>query len=209
MIFQPVFILKAFLLCFLFFYPFQEKKLYTVLHKIITAPLSIFLNPKGIDMSHQRECIFCQIVNKETKSWVIWESPKHIAFLSIYPNMRGVTVVIPKVHKASYAFNLEDHELSELILAAKEVAKILDSRLEGIGRTALVLEGFGIDHVHVKLYPLPNTSHLASNWQPIRSKNKQYFDQYLGYVCSNDSHRASDEELDELTKLLSEKNPDE
>jgi len=159
-------------------------------------------------MVHKSDCIFCQIVRKEAKSWVIWESSKHMAFLSIYPNMRGVTVVIPKTHKASYAFDLEDQELAELILAAKLVAKILDNKLEGVGRTALVLEGFGVDHVHVKLYPLPNTAHLAANWQPIKSNNRQYFDQYLGYISSNDSNRTSDEELDQLFKVLSEKKSD-
>ncbi|HSX03878.1 MAG TPA: HIT family protein [Rhabdochlamydiaceae bacterium] len=155
-------------------------------------------------MTHKNDCIFCQIIKKETKSWVIWESPKHIAFLSIYPNMRGVTVVAPKIHRASYAFGLENEELVELLLAAKAVAKILDSKLEGVGRTALVLEGFGVDHVHAKLYPLPNTAHTTSHWQPIISNNRQYFDQYPGYVSSNDSNRAPDEELDRIARILTE-----
>ncbi|HSX37826.1 MAG TPA: HIT family protein [Chlamydiales bacterium] len=156
------------------------------------------------NMTHKNDCIFCQIIKKETKSWVIWESPKHIAFLSIYPNMRGVTVVAPKIHRASYAFGLENEELVELLLAAKAVAKILDSKLEGVGRTALVLEGFGVDHVHAKLYPLPNTAHTTSHWQPIISNNRQYFDQYPGYVSSNDSNRAPDEELDRIARILTE-----
>jgi diadenosine tetraphosphate (Ap4A) HIT family hydrolase len=155
-------------------------------------------------IANQNNCVFCQIARKETKSWIIWESSKHLAFLSIYPNMKGVTVVIPKSHRDSYAFNLEDGELSELILAAKKVSKILDSKLEGVGRTALILEGFGIDHVHVKLYPLPNTAYTNSNWQPIKSNNRQYFDQYLGYISSNDSNRAKDEELDNIVKVLTD-----
>lgn len=177
--------------------------------RVSFASTTSLQNPQGINMAQKSDCIFCQIVKKETKSWVIWESPKHMAFLSIFPNMRGVTVVISKAHKSSYAFDLEDQDLSELILAAKKVAKILDMKLEGVGRTALVLEGFGIDHVHVKLYPLPNTAYTASNWQPIKSNHKQYFDQYPGYVCSNDSRRASDEELDQLAKILSETSSDD
>lgn len=159
-------------------------------------------------MTHKSDCVFCQIVGKQTKAWVIWESPTHMAFLSIYPNMKGVTVVIPKAHKSSYAFDLEDKKLAELILAAKEVAKILDSKLEGVGRTALILEGFGVDHVHAKLYPLPNTAHLVGNWQPIKSNQKQYFNDYLGYVCSNDSYQATEEELEQVTKLILEKDSD-
>ena len=39
--------------------------------------------------------------------------------------------------------------------AAKEVAKILDTRLNNIERTRLVFEGFEVDHLHAKLYPIP------------------------------------------------------
>ncbi len=175
------------------------------MHKLLLAIFLVipFLNTKGEIMTYKSDCIFCQIVKKESKSRVIWETPKHLAFLSIYPNMRGVTIVISKNHRPSYAFDLEDRELAELIIAAKKVAKLLDKKLEGVGRTALVLEGFGVDHVHAKLYPLPNTAHLVSHWKPVRSNHKVYFDNYPGYVCSNDYLRASDEELDELAKLFS------
>jgi len=155
-------------------------------------------------MKPQLDCVFCKIVKNEIKAWKIWESPTHLAFLSIYPNMKGVTVVIPKSHKPSYAFDLDDQQLSKLIIAAKKVSKILDARLEGVGRTGLVLEGFGIDHVHAKLYPLPNTAHLTNKWQPVHSNHKEYFDEYPGYICSNDYLRASDEELEKIAKLLTE-----
>jgi len=156
-------------------------------------------------MEKEDHCIFCKIVKKETKSWVIWESEAHLAFLSIYPNMKGVTVVIPKDHKPSYAFNLENKDLSELIISAKTVSKILDEKLEGVGRTALVLEGFGVDHVHAKLYPLPKTSHLVDKWQPVESDHKVYFDSYPGYVSSNDYFKAKDDELEALYLKLKEK----
>ncbi len=150
-------------------------------------------------------CIFCEIVRNKVKSWNIWESATHLAFLSIFPNMKGVTVVIPKDHKPSYAFNLEDQELAELIIASKNVAHLLDAKLEGVGRTALVLEGFGVDHVHTKLYPLPNTDHLKSQWQAVQSDRKVYFETYPGYVSSNDYFRASDEELDKVVELILKK----
>ncbi|MEK9173928.1 MAG: HIT family protein, partial [Patescibacteria group bacterium] len=41
-------------------------------------------------------CIFCKIVAKEVPSHVVWEDESHVAFLSIFPNTEGVTVVIPK-----------------------------------------------------------------------------------------------------------------
>jgi diadenosine tetraphosphate (Ap4A) HIT family hydrolase len=153
-------------------------------------------------MAAAHDCIFCKIVRDEAQSWKVWESDKHLAFLSIYPNMKGVTIVIPKEHRPSYAFALEDKELADLIIASKKVAQVLDAKLKGVGRTALVFEGFGVDHVHAKLYPLPNTAHLVKKWEPVKSDHKIYFDKYKGYVCSNDYLRTSDADLDELIRII-------
>jgi hypothetical protein len=39
-------------------------------------------------------CIFCNIVNGEAPCHKIWEDAKHLAFLSIFPNTQGFSVVI-------------------------------------------------------------------------------------------------------------------
>src|SRR5471032_1888435 len=108
-------------------------------------------------MEVRAECIFCQIVSGNAPGHIVWEDAAHLAFLSIFPNTEGTTVVIPKEHHPSYAFNLPDDVLSELMLATKKVAKLLDSKLEDVGRTAMVFEGYGVDHVHAKLFPMHGT----------------------------------------------------
>src|SRR3989337_2508458 len=109
-------------------------------------------------MEKENNCIFCKIVKGEIPCHKIWESEEHLAFLSIFPNTEGFSFVIPKKHYPSYAFDLPDSVLTNLILAAKTVAQLLDTKLEDVGRTALILEGFGIDHLHVKLFPLHQTA---------------------------------------------------
>lgn len=42
------------------------------------------------------ECLFCGIVAGTTPAHVIWEDNQHLAFLSIFPNTPGTSVVIPK-----------------------------------------------------------------------------------------------------------------
>jgi diadenosine tetraphosphate (Ap4A) HIT family hydrolase len=166
--------------------------------------LLILILSRSEEVTYKSDCIFCDIAQKSQKSHIVWETSSHLAFLSIYPNMHGVTVVIPKQHRSSYVFDLEDKELKDLVVAAKQVAKILDMKLEGVGRTAMVFEGFGVDHVHAKLYPLPGTSKFSKQWQQIKSNNNTYFTQYSGYICSNDSHRAKENELECLAKTLRE-----
>ena len=147
------------------------------------------------------ECIFCKIVNKEAPSHIVWEDDAHLAFLTIFPNTEGVTVVIPKAHHTSYAFDLPDEVLTSLMLATKKVAKLLDSKLEDVGRTAMVFEGFGIDHVHAKLFPMHGTANMAE-WKPIESSVDKYFEQYKGYISSHDYKRADDVKLVELAKKI-------
>ena len=140
------------------------------------------------------DCIFCKIVAGAESGHKIWEDANHLAFLSIFPNTEGVSVVIPKKHYPSYAFDLTDEALSELILAAKKVARTLDSALEDVGRTALVFEGFGVDDVHAKLFPMHGTSDME-HWKAIESGVPKYFEKYEGYISSHDYERADEEEL--------------
>lgn len=147
------------------------------------------------------ECIFCKIAAKEAPAYTVWEDEKHTAFLSIFPNTEGVTVVIPKAHYSSYAFDLPDEVLSELVLATKKVAKLLDTKLEDVGRTALVFEGFGIDHMHAKLFPMHGTADMTE-WQPIASAVETYFKQYPGYISSHDYKGTPDIPLEETARKL-------
>lgn len=147
------------------------------------------------------DCIFCSIVEGTAPSHKVWEDETHLAFLSIFPNTEGTTVVIPKRHYASYAFDLPDEALAELMRATKTVAKLLDEKLDDVGRTALVFEGFGVDHVHAKLFPMHGTADMAE-WKPIESKIDKYFDRYEGYISSHDYEREDDEKLAELAKRI-------
>lgn len=152
-------------------------------------------------MQTKPDCIFCKIVTGEAPSHKIWEDEKYLAFLSIFPNTEGTTVVIPKEHLPSYAFDLSDEVLSELILATKRVAKLLDAKLEDVGRTAMVFEGYGVDHVHAKLFPMHGTADLKE-WRNIESNVDKYFDQYEGYISSHDYERGDDTSLSALAKKI-------
>ena len=131
------------------------------------------------------DCIFCKIVKGEASAHTIWENEKYLAFLSIFPNTLGTAVVISKAHYGSYAFDLPDEILTELVSATKKVARLLDSKLEDVGRTAMVFEGYGIDHVHAKLFPMHGTADTKEG-KPIESEVNKYFDQYEGYISSHD-----------------------
>lgn len=139
-------------------------------------------------------CIFCAIAAGQAPAHVVWQSATHIAFLSIFPNTEGVTVVIPREHQPSYALALPDDVLLPLMQATKEVAAKIDRAFAGdVGRCAMVFEGFGVDHVHAKLFPLHGT---AGSWQARHDERMtEYHPTYRGYVSSHDAARADDAAL--------------
>lgn len=149
-----------------------------------------------------KDCIFCKIVKGEAPSHKIWEDKKHLAFLSIFPNTEGFSVITTKKHYPSYAFDLPEKVFKDLSLAAKEVGKLLDSKFKDVGRTGMIFEGFGVDHVHAKLFPMHGTK--MKNWKPFASKVDKFFEKYEGYLSSHDHKRAPDEILAKLAKKLRE-----
>lgn len=149
------------------------------------------------------DCLFCKIVRGEAPAHTIWEDEKHLAFLSIFPNTEGVSVVVTKEHYPSYIFDLPEDIMTGIISAAKKVAKLLDVKLEDVGRTAMVFEGFGVDHVHAKLFPMHGTANMAE-WKPIESTVEKYFDTYEGYISSHDYKREDDVKLMVLAKKIRE-----
>jgi len=147
-----------------------------------------------------KNCVFCKIARGELPSYKIWEDKKHLAFLSIFPNTEGFSVVITKKHYSSYAFAQSDKIVFDLVLASKKVAKRLDASLKDVGRTGMILEGFGIDHLHAKLFPMHGTK--MKKWKPIKSKVNKYFKKYEGYISSHDYRREDDAKLEKLTKKI-------
>ena len=80
---------------------------------------------KGVERKEIEEnCVFCKIVRGETPRHKIWEDEKHLAFLSIFSNTEGFSIVITKKHYPSYTFDLPDNVLKDLVIAAKKVAEI-------------------------------------------------------------------------------------
>lgn len=146
------------------------------------------------------DCVFCAIAEGQAPCHKVWEDEQHLAFLSIFPNTQGFSVVITKRHHASYAFDLPDGILAGLILAAKRVARLLDRKLEDVGRTGLILEGFAVDHAHAKLFPMHGTR--MSQWRRLSRPADKYFDTYEGDISSHDHRGADDADLAALARRL-------
>ncbi len=146
------------------------------------------------------DCIFCKIAKGEIPSAKIWEDENHFACLDINPNTKGMTLVMPKKHFDSYAFDMPKKDYADLMNASKEVAKLLDKKL-GTQRTAMVMEGLGVNHVHIKLYPIYG---LEEKFKETWAKDKIFFEHYEGYISTQLGPQKSQEELNKLAEKIRE-----
>jgi histidine triad (HIT) family protein len=105
--------------------------------------------------------IFQKIIAREIPAFIIDEDEFHIAFLDVNPLKEGHTLVIPK-NPIDYIFDIDNDELSALVIFAKKVASKLKSKIDctKIGMTVIGLE---VPHAHIHLIPINSISDMNFN----------------------------------------------
>ena len=96
--------------------------------------------------------IFSRIVAGEIPSYKVAENERFYAFLDIAPLAKGHTLVIPK-REVDYFYDLEDDELAEMIVFAKQIAKKIQATTE-CKKVATVVLGLEVPHAHIHLVPM-------------------------------------------------------
>ncbi len=146
------------------------------------------------------DCLFCKIIKGEIESVKIWEDGKFLAILDVSPNTKGMTLLLTKAHYDSYAFDMPGEVYAEFMLAAKRVAKVLEVGLH-VMRVAMVMEGMGINHAHIKLYPLQG---VTEKFKEMWAKERIYFERYPGYLSTQLGPAATMEALRKVAEEIKE-----
>lgn len=112
-----------------------------------------------------KNCIFCQIVNKQSPSSLLFEDETVLAFLDIRPLNMGHTLVIPKEHYVDIFDTPEKilaavHTTSKLLAFAVKRATGADgiSIIQQSGKAA----GQDVFHIHVHVVPRFENQKLPS-----------------------------------------------
>jgi histidine triad (HIT) family protein len=96
--------------------------------------------------------IFTRIIEGEIPCYKIAEDDRYFAFLDINPLRAGHTLVVPKL-EVDYIFDLDDSQLSGLILFSKKVAAAIKSIIP-CNRIGIAVLGLEIPHAHIHLVPM-------------------------------------------------------
>lgn len=97
------------------------------------------------------DSIFTKIIRGEIPSHKVYEDDKTLAFLSIYPSVKGHTLIIPKA-QVETLWDLTDEDYAAVMDTTKKVALRLREVL-GVERVGEKVIGLDVPHAHVHLVP--------------------------------------------------------
>ncbi len=102
--------------------------------------------------------IFSRIIKREIPAYIVAESDRFIAFLDVFPLVKGHTLVVPKF-EIDYIFDIEDDMLGDMMIFAKQVAKAMGQAIPctKVGVTVIGLE---VPHAHIHLVPIDKLSDM-------------------------------------------------
>lgn len=98
------------------------------------------------------DSIFTKIIKGEVAGVKVWEDEKILILMDKFPTAKGQALVIPK-KQIDYMFSLDDDLYAYVWSVTKQLAIAMDKAFTP-KRVCVVVEGFDVPHVHVRVYPI-------------------------------------------------------
>ncbi len=112
----------------------------------------------SLDGAYNPDNIFAKILRGEIPSARVYEDHAVLAFMDVFPQSRGHTLVVLKEHPARNLLDVEPQPLQHLILGVQRVAKAVRAALRPDG---LVIKQFNgapagqtVFHLHFHIIPV-------------------------------------------------------
>lgn len=102
--------------------------------------------------------IFSKIISGEIPAYKIKENENFIAFLDVFPLVKGHVLVVPKT-ETDKLFDLPENFLSEILLFAKPVASAIEKSFN-CRRCGISVIGLEVPHAHMHLVPINSAEDL-------------------------------------------------
>jgi len=102
--------------------------------------------------------IFSKIVNGDIPCYKIAEDENYLAFLDVFPLVKGHVLVIPK-KEVDYIFDIDDIDYAGLFLFAKRVSKAIKKSIP-CTKVGVSVIGLEVPHAHIHLIPMNSVSDM-------------------------------------------------
>ena len=107
--------------------------------------------------SYDQDNVFARIVRGEAPARKVYEDEQTLAFLDLFPQARGHTLVIPKHSAARNLLEVDAPTLMQLVVATQRVARAIVAALRPDGLQVLQFNGAPagqtVFHLHFHIVP--------------------------------------------------------
>ena len=118
--------------------------------------------------------IFSKIISGEIPSYIIKQNENFIAFLDVFPLVRGHVLVVPKT-ETDKLFELPENYLREILLFAKPVAAAIEKSFD-CKRCGISVVGLEVPHAHMHLVPINTADDLNFTKEKLKISEEEMKD---------------------------------
>jgi histidine triad (HIT) family protein len=109
--------------------------------------------------------IFSKIIDGEIPCYKIAENENFLAFLDVFPLVKGHVLIVPKL-EVDKLFDLSDDLLSNMLVFAKPIAKAIEKSFD-CKRCGISVIGLEVPHAHMHLLPINTANDLNFTQQKL------------------------------------------
>lgn len=111
--------------------------------------------------------VFTAIIRGELPGSIIYSDEVCAVLLTLTPHTRGHAMVIPREELSAWT-DAEDELLAHLMSVAKRVGRAQLAEFGG-QRSGLMIQGYGVDHLHVHVFPTSSIDDFDERERPNAS----------------------------------------
>lgn len=115
--------------------------------------------------------IFSKIIAGEIPCYKVAENGNFIAFLDVFPLVKGHVLVVPK-QEVDKLYDLSNVLLSELLIFAKPIAKAIEESFD-CKRCGISVIGLEVPHAHMHLVPIQSADDLNFTREKIKVDSEE------------------------------------
>lgn len=118
--------------------------------------------------------IFSKIISGEIPSYIIKQNENFIAFLDVFPLVKGHVLVVPKT-ETDKLFELPENYLREILLFAKPIAAAIEKSFD-CKRCGISVVGLEVPHAHMHLVPINTADDLNFTREKLKVSEEEMKD---------------------------------
>ena len=118
--------------------------------------------------------IFSKIISGEIPAYIIKQDENFIAFLDVFPLVRGHVLVVPKT-ETDKLFELPENYLREILLFVKPIAAAIEKSFD-CKRCGISVIGLEVPHAHMHLVPINTADDLNFTREKLKISEEEMKD---------------------------------